>query len=186
MTKTDYAKFATTWRSALAIYGKEMDSATVAAVFAILARYPLRDVLVAINDHMTDPDAGRFQPKPADVVRNIDLRRNAAASAVFDRVLRQLNPYATPAFDDERVAGAVCAVGGWQALCRISNSDIERTRARFVDAYNDNAKPVSTLLRGIVQSDNDDRILARKPELLERFPHPVVTIATKSKELARG
>lgn len=186
MDKNDYKIFAAAWRNALTIYGKDADTDVIATVFGTLQGYPLDEVLAAINEHLVDPNDGRFQPKPADIVRNIQRHANADAGQAFDRVLRQLNPYVTPVFDDERVAGAVCAVGGWQALCRITNSEIPTTRARFIEAFNDNARPRQGLLKGLIQDDNEGRIRSLKPELLERFPHPTKEIVTKSKEISHG
>ena len=189
MTKDDYPEFVSAWRSAIAIYGKDVDESTCATLFALLAGYDLYEIIEALNNHLRDPDAGRFQPKPADIVRNIQRDNNAVAGYAFDQILKQLNPYATPEFDDPRAAGAVCAIGGWQALCRINNNEIERTKARFIEAYNDGVKPRANLLKGLVEIDNEERILPRKPELLERFPHPVrkITTSTNStKEIGHG
>ena len=189
MTKDDYPEFVSAWRSAIAIYGKDIDESTCATLFALLMSYSLDDITGALDSHLCDPDAGRFQPKPADIVRNIQRDNNAVASYAFDQILKQLNPYATPEFDDPRAAGAVCAIGGWQALCRINNNEIERTKARFIEAYNDGVKPRATLLKGLVEIDNEERILPRKPELLERFPHPVRKITTRTnstKEIGNG
>ena len=189
MEKNDYKIFAAAWRNALTIYGKDADTDVIATVFGTLQGYPLDEVLAAINEHLVDPNDGRFQPKPADIVRNIQRHANAVAGEAFDQILKQLNPYATPLFDDTRAAGAVCAIGGWQAICRINHNEIERTKARFIEAYNNGATPRANLLKGIVEIDNEERILPRKPELLERFPHPVVKIATNSnstKEIGNG
>ena len=180
MNKTDYPAFVSAWRSAMSIYGKDVDAATCATLFALLAGYDLHAVIGALNEQLRDPDAGRFQPKPADIVRNIQCETNAAAGQAFDRILKQLNPYSTPVFDDQRAAGAVCAVGGWQALCRINNNEVERTRAKFIEAYNEGVTPRASMLRGLVEADNQERILPRKPELLERFPHPVKKITTRT------
>ena len=179
MTKDDYPAFISAWRSAMSIYGKDLEQTTGATIFALLMHYSLDDIAEALDSHLCDPNSGQFPPKPADIVRNIQRVMNAEAGRVFDIILRRLNPYASVQFTDQRAAGAVCALGGWLQLCEINNNEIERTRARFIEAYHEGVKPRANLLKGKVELHNEQQLLPRKPELVERFPHPVLTIDTR-------
>lgn len=55
----------------MAIYERQMTTAVVDVFFSALGKYDLPTVREALNRHMQDPDAGRFAPKPADLIRQV-------------------------------------------------------------------------------------------------------------------
>lgn len=60
--------------SALGFYDKAIQPAQMPFWLTVLQPYDLAQIKQAITDHLANPDAGRFAPKPADIVREIEKR----------------------------------------------------------------------------------------------------------------
>ncbi|MBS0056942.1 hypothetical protein [Yersinia sp. Marseille-Q3913] len=58
-------------KATLAIYGKEGSKAVLDLYWNALLPYDIDTVRQAFSHWLTDPDQGRFSPKPADIIRNI-------------------------------------------------------------------------------------------------------------------
>ena len=72
MNATDKSAFATSIVGCLQeVYEKSVTSNTLSVWFAALQAYPLEAVQAAIQNHITDPERGRFAPKPADIIGRI-------------------------------------------------------------------------------------------------------------------
>ena len=75
MQPTDDIGFAKLIARIWGFYGKTPTGDEVAAWFELLAEFPLDVVAKAFNRHLVDPNAGRFMPKPADLVRFLPVPR---------------------------------------------------------------------------------------------------------------
>lgn len=71
MKPEDTQNFFDAWDQCAELYGKPVSSDAKELAFKLLANYPLNQIKRALQLHMTDPDGGRFMPKPADVVGKI-------------------------------------------------------------------------------------------------------------------
>lgn len=71
MTKEDFEQFSELWCAAWELCGKYLTERAVLAAYDALCGYALMDIQRALMSHIRDPDAGRFQPKPADVIGRI-------------------------------------------------------------------------------------------------------------------
>ena len=71
MLPTDKTAFAAlivkTWR----FYGKRPEVEDIAAWFDLLEDCPFATVATAFKRHLTDPNAGQYLPKPADIIRHL-------------------------------------------------------------------------------------------------------------------
>ncbi len=67
----DRREFAEVMKATLAIYGKDASKAVLDLYWNALLPYDIDTVRQAFSDWLTDPDQGRFSPKPADIIRNI-------------------------------------------------------------------------------------------------------------------
>lgn len=52
----------------LSVYGASVTAPAVSIWFAALRRYSLTDVKRALSEHAQNPGAGKFAPKPADII----------------------------------------------------------------------------------------------------------------------
>jgi hypothetical protein len=72
MKSTDKPAFALAVAGCLTeIYDKAVSPALLEVWFTALAPYSLADVQAAIAAHVADPEAGRFAPKPADIIGHL-------------------------------------------------------------------------------------------------------------------
>lgn len=67
----DKREFAEVMKATLAIYGKDASKAVLELYWHALLPYDIGTVRHAFSNWLTDPDQGRFSPKPADIIRNI-------------------------------------------------------------------------------------------------------------------
>ena len=72
MNKSEFGDFNKLWSAALETYGKDPSDLQVGMAYSLLEKYPLEAIKRALIDHMSNSDAGRFMPKPADIIGNIE------------------------------------------------------------------------------------------------------------------
>lgn len=70
MTDSDRREFAEILTATMQVYGSQLGTAAIGIWWAALHGYSLADVRAGLSAHVTDPDRGRFSPKPADVIAN--------------------------------------------------------------------------------------------------------------------
>lgn len=71
MREVDREAFGTNLARAMSFYDKPLKRSQLDLWFDLLADYELTDVLAALRSHMADPAAGRFSPKPADLISHM-------------------------------------------------------------------------------------------------------------------
>lgn len=104
------------------------------------------DAFFGVVSHLTDAEFGAafamtlresaYYPGPSDVIRAHEKLNEAAIQRAWDLVIdtaRTSGRYYTPTLP-ARVAGAVRACGGWQAVCLCPTEQIAAMRDRFCAA----------------------------------------------------
>mgnify|MGYP003626528852 CR=1 FL=1 len=71
MTLDDYPEFQKCMAIISETYSKPTSSAKLDIWWSIFASYDVNDFEQAIFKHVTDPNKGTFEPKPADILRHI-------------------------------------------------------------------------------------------------------------------
>gem|GEM_PF-639092 len=87
-----------------------------------LKRYSLVEIREAITNHCSNINAGRFFPKPADIIAAIIGDTRAQAQQAWSKVIKavqSVGPYSCVAFDDPIIHVVIDDMGGWVKLCRI-------------------------------------------------------------------
>ncbi|CNL87255.1 hypothetical protein [Yersinia pseudotuberculosis] len=69
--ETEKREFAEIMKAILAIYGKDGSKAVLKIYWNALLPYDIETVRQAFSNWVIDPEQGRFSPKPADIIRNI-------------------------------------------------------------------------------------------------------------------
>lgn len=148
MQKSDYDNFVDTWTQAWDLYGKSLSPGAVMLAFNALMRYELKAITQALTAHVNDPDSGQFPPKPADVVRLIDGRKDDRAQAAWTKVeqtARRVGQYETVVFDDPIIHCVIQDMGGWIDLCMTAEDELPFKAREFEKRYQ------GYLLRGGVE-----------------------------------
>ena len=134
MNSTDEAAFtaliAKTWR----FYDKTPSGETIASWFELLKAFPLEAIARAFRQHLTDPKAGPYLPKPADVTRHLPMTALNNGHPGPDEAWGLLLRLVT----DERETGVLTDEmrTGW-ATCQpiLDLGDEVGARMAFIDVY---------------------------------------------------
>lgn len=115
------------------VYGRQITTGFVDIFFSALAQYDLAIVREALNRHIQDPEAGRFAPKPADLIRQIVSAKSSdgrpgrdEAWAIAQKAVDEANTVVVT----EEILGALDI-----ASPLIEMRDKVAARMAFVEAY---------------------------------------------------
>jgi hypothetical protein len=115
-------------------YSREFPGELLLVWFDALREYELEDISTALNRHVADPDAGRFVPKPADVIGHLsggNSVRAMAAWSLVDRAVRTIGQWTSICFDDPIIHRVIDDMGGWSKLA--STETVEDLKFRGIE-----------------------------------------------------
>lgn len=139
MKQSDFESFAEVWEACYENYGKTPTPRATNMAFDVLERFDIRQVTRGLTLHMSDPKAGQFPPKPADVIRNIEGTPDDAAVAAWTKVehaLRRVGGGPSWVFDDPKIHRALQQIGGISALSGCpTEKDLTFLREQFCKRY---------------------------------------------------
>ena len=147
MNSNDKQKFAEMMFGLGSVYEKEISKAQVSLYFNALADYAVEQVSAGISKHVRDPEAGKWMPKPADLIAQMDGKTKAdktdleaQAEMQWGRVMeavKKTGRYRTPKFKDPATTAAISRMGGWLAMCDISDKSMPWKAKEFIKTYTD-------------------------------------------------
>lgn len=139
MRPTDGARFQELITNVMAYYRQDVSDFIMGIWWEGLKNAEFEQVAKALTRHATDPENGRFPPKVADIVRQLQgtpTDRSAAAwGKVFDAMGR-VGAYQDVVFDDPVIHAVLADLGGWPTLCRTDTEELGYVRHRFGESYN--------------------------------------------------
>lgn len=162
MHKTDFEAFSGMWEAVHGMYSqKPLNDMAITLAFRTLARFELADVQRAVESHLNDTDAGRFMPKPADIVAQIEGDSETKAMLAWTKyhdALQRVGTYESVVFDDPLIMAICEDMGGWCHFGKSLEKDIPFIRNEFVKRYRGYTKnpPASypPKLTGITEAQN--------------------------------
>lgn len=111
---------------------------TIDLYFAALEEYDINDIRLAVSRHIKHPEAGRFFPAPADLIKIMQggtASRAALAWAKVERAIREIGPWEDVVFDDPTIHLVIHELGGWGRLCEIKEADLNIKSRTFQNIY---------------------------------------------------
>lgn len=133
MTKDDFRKFGAAWMTAHAVFGSEPSAAALQLCYRALECYSIDDIENALAAHMRDPEAGRFAPKPADIVRAIDGATESRAMVAWTEFREATRTGKAPA--DPVVQAVVKRMGGLPYLGDKTSRELDFMLPQFKTLY---------------------------------------------------
>ena len=118
------------------LYERDLSREAYAIYARALEHVSLDDLLLAIHRHVTDVDAGRFMPRPAHLLAQ--LNRDSAGQAIraWDVALEAIRGKRKPStIEDALTHQAVSALGGWHVLGRGREADTPKVAEAFMRHY---------------------------------------------------
>ena len=146
MQTEDRSRFASAIHGTFEIYSvKQVSEQLMDIWWATLKPYDIADVCRALTKHISDPERGQFQPKPADVIRFLSTSEKeqienlkGQAEMQWLRVtaaIRGCGKYETPKFKDPITGAVVTALGGWPFMCEQKLDSLQWVQKKFVATY---------------------------------------------------
>lgn len=160
MVEQDKTRFAEMLIATMQIYGKQPSKMVIQLYWNVLDRFTIAQVEHGLKAHLNDPDQGKFQPKPADIIRHIEgtkADRKTLAEVAWRKVLENVNRYDSVVFDDPAIHYALqIAFGDWLTVCDFDKDqfDCQQMYRSFITAYsNYNGQPHKPRMTGIFEQE---------------------------------
>jgi len=138
MFKQDSSSFAELITGLGEIYRWEFSPATIEIYWRILEPFSLEDVRAAIYRHIQDPDAGKYLPKPADIIMAIEGSSQNRALTAWSKTsyaMRTVGKYTSIAFDDPLIHAVIADMNGWVKLCDTEIKQLPFVAKEFQERY---------------------------------------------------
>jgi hypothetical protein len=116
-------------------YDRELTEFAIRIWSDALSGIEMATVEEAFAGHLRDTEAGRFLPKPADILRQIKGSAEDAALVAWGDVLNRARAGGGSNGLPEPARRAVEAMGGWSVICRSQEDQLGFLQRRFVDMY---------------------------------------------------
>lgn len=127
MTPNDAGKFAQILTRTLKIYPfADTTADTIETWFMALMRFPLEDIMLALNRHVADPDKGGKQPFPSDVIAHLGggaASRSLRAWSLVEKAIARAGMHRSVCFDDPIINKVIDEMGGWVKLSGIETAE---------------------------------------------------------------
>lgn len=192
MTDTDRPTFVTLLSDVMAFYRQDLSEFVIGVWWQACSRFDLEQVRKAMTEHAMDPEAGRWPPKPADIVRALHGTNTDRALIAWGHVYRAIESvgaYQSVQFDDPAIHAAIVDLGGWEVLCTSKVDDLPFLQRRFCESHRVYARrpppEVPTHLAG--RHERMNRMLGRSeaaPPQLVRTGLPMLPPAQAAERLS--
>ena len=134
----DFQKFHDGIAGVMSFYGKSVSAFALDVWWTALKPYDLQAIVDAFNRHLTNPDAGQFVPKPADIIRILQGSSQDSALrawAKVDMAVRRIGTYCDVVFDDVLIHRVIQDMGGWIAFGSKGESEWPFVAKEFENRY---------------------------------------------------
>lgn len=140
------------------------------AYASLLEGYSSDEISQAFRNHMTDPERGRFFPKPADIIHQINQAKsktnNGGISLLWAQVLKSASRGLPPKTDDQILIAALQLIGGHKVVGYADPAELVRLQREFEKGYQAIEKASAQDLPGHLQ--NIEALRATKTGLIKR------------------
>lgn len=119
-------------------YGREVSVPVIKIYWEGLRVYDLQAIREAAGRHIADPDAGKWMPKIADIVKMLSGTTGDAALiawAKVDKAVRAVGTYSDVVFDDPIIHRVLQDMGGWVMLGTKTDHDWQFVAKEFETRY---------------------------------------------------
>lgn len=138
MTPQDKPAFAQLMTDAMAFYRQDVSTFALGVWWEACHGFSFEQVAKALTAHAMDPQHGRFAPKPADIVLQLQGTKTDRSRVAWGKVLdamQRVGAYTSVVFDDGVIHAAIEDIGGWVEICRGEMANLPHVERRFCEAY---------------------------------------------------
>lgn len=152
MDDSDKKEFAILFYGTGELYDKAVTKNLLQIYFDALKGFTIEQVKDGVSKHALDPKHGTFFPKPADIVRHLQVDEPSAeekAELAWAQVLhamRKHGSYGSLELDDKQALAAVKSFTTWKDLCMTPETSMTWAKKEFISMYSTYEKtPVEML-----------------------------------------
>lgn len=151
MTKSDKLEFAKAFTACYMAFDKEPNEDQMRVYFDLLSDHDITQVSAAFRCHIKDPDRGRFFPKVADIIYQIEMQTpkidfKFVCELEWSKVIKAAANGLKPKTDDQYTLAALQLIGGFNRVGYADIKDLYTLKASFAANYQALATaPVSRL-----------------------------------------
>lgn len=138
MKTEDFEKFREGLAGIYGFYDKEINSFVLDIWWNALKPFDLAAIVQAFNRHVVNTEAGKWLPKPADIIRMLQGSTQDSAMMAWskvDKAMRHRGPYVDVAFDDPIIHRVLHDMGGWIALSQKNEDEWPFVAKEFENRY---------------------------------------------------
>lgn len=134
----EFDKFQQGLTGVYSFYDKEINDFALDLWWQAMKHFDLPAIIQAFNRHVVNPEAGKWLPKPADIIRMLQGSTQDAALiawAKVDKAVRHKGTYVDVVFDDPLIHRVLHDMGGWTALGQKSEDEWPFVAREFENRY---------------------------------------------------
>lgn len=127
------------------LYDKQISPQGQKIWWNALKDYTAEQIGMALQEHISDPDEGRFAPKPANLVGKIigtnkqaEVSVEASAIQAWEsayKAMMKLGQYQSVKLQDRLAMKVIEYMGGWPSFCLMKQSEEQWRRKEFIETY---------------------------------------------------
>jgi hypothetical protein len=139
MQTSERSSFAETMNAISEYYDHVFSDPVIAMWWEALKPYSAKQFSSAVAAHMRHSQFGRFAPRIADIVREIEGTPDELAQLAWAKVhaaVRRVGNYRSVCFDDARIHVVLDQMGGWGVICSMKSDDAPFRAREFCQRYN--------------------------------------------------
>lgn len=148
MRPNDKPQFFALLTSIAEYYRQPVHDDVSALYWHVLKDLPMEALKQAFISHLQDPTSGKWMPKAADILKQLQGKVSQRARLAWEKVeaaISRIGRYNDVAFDDPIIHVALKKMGGWSRLCDSLRDELPIYRKQFeqlyLEAHQDNLSP---------------------------------------------
>ena len=136
----DRQRFAATITVCAEHYDKTVTPINIKLFFdTLIGKYSIEEIEEAFRNHLMEPDRGRWFPRIADIVFQIEkrgLKPKEKANLAWDSITDALETCKSVCpINDEVAVAVIKAMGGWQNFCTSTYRELIWIKKDFIEKY---------------------------------------------------
>jgi len=111
---------------------------SIGVYFNALKKFPIEDVVTALERHIEDPDKGGRLPMPSDLIAHLSggaATRSLRAWSLVEKATGSVGSMRSVCFDDPITNRVIDEMGGWVKLCATATDELKFRAIDFQKRY---------------------------------------------------
>jgi hypothetical protein len=120
------------------LYNTQLSYSMLEIYWNIFKKYPLHKIHDAINFHLLNHEAGKFMPKPADLLKHLEPNAEELALNAWSSVIHAIKTVGSQGgltFSDPLIYVVIDDMGGWRKFCEMQNFQVPYFAKEFQHRY---------------------------------------------------